>query len=319
MKRCPSGCSCSSRWSSPGRSDRRTGAICCAREAGRRARARRRARHARRRAERRRRGPRAARILRSARPLAQARRGRPATPEPAPVADRAGDDHRPGLALGRAPGAGVARRTSTASARSRAAVGGAQPRASLPPHRLGRPLRRTRSRPAQALVIRAGWGEGEQVAVRALAARARAAAGARRRAAAGARDGARRADRSAALRPQERLAELLGARGASAAVRGARAARAPGPRPRAPRARRDRARPRLRGGAAPSCAPSGARTSRSASPSSSSCARGGRRAGAAPALPGEPTAQPDEEVVRHALERLEAALRARTATGFSLR
>jgi hypothetical protein len=28
--------------------------------------------------------------------------------------------------------------------------------------------------------------------------------------------------------------------------------------------------------------------------------------------------EPDEEVVRHALERLEAALRARTAAGFNL-
>ena len=57
----------------------------------------------------------------------------------------------------------------------------------------------------QALVIRAGWGEGEQVAdgqwlhARELASRSR-------------RRGARRRDRSWALRPQERLAALLGAR-----------------------------------------------------------------------------------------------------------
>jgi hypothetical protein len=64
--------------------------------------------------------------------------------------------------------------------------------------------------PAQALVIRAGWGEGEQVAdgrwlhARGLPWPADARTGA----------GLRRArSRSAALRPQERLAALLGARG----------------------------------------------------------------------------------------------------------
>jgi hypothetical protein len=62
--------------------------------------------------------------------------------------------------------------------------------------------------PAQALVIRAGWGEGEQVAdgrwlhARALPWPPGARAGA----------GRRRRDRSWALRPQERLAALLGAR-----------------------------------------------------------------------------------------------------------
>jgi hypothetical protein len=35
------------------------------------------------------------------------------------------------------------------------------------------------------------------------------------------------------------------------------------------------------------------------------------------ALPGS-SSEPDEDVVRHALERLEAALRARTAPGFNL-
>jgi hypothetical protein len=68
---------------------------------------------------------------------------------------------------------------------------------------------------AQALVIRAGWGEGEQVAdgrwlhARALPAPGGHGAGAR---AAGSRRGPGR-DRSWALRPQERLAALLGARG----------------------------------------------------------------------------------------------------------
>jgi hypothetical protein len=70
--------------------------------------------------------------------------------------------------------------------------------------------------PALALVIRAGWGEGEQVADgRWLHARAlRSPSGwAPARSTAGSRRGARR-DRSWALRPQERLASLLGARGA---------------------------------------------------------------------------------------------------------
>jgi hypothetical protein len=67
--------------------------------------------------------------------------------------------------------------------------------------------------PTQALVIRAGWGEGEQVADgRWLHARALSSSngwGVRR--AAGSRRSVRR-DRSWALRPQERLAALLGAR-----------------------------------------------------------------------------------------------------------
>jgi hypothetical protein len=61
--------------------------------------------------------------------------------------------------------------------------------------------------PEQALVIRAGWGEGEQVADgRWLHARALPWHSARRN------GGGRRRDRSWALRPQERLAALLGAR-----------------------------------------------------------------------------------------------------------
>ncbi len=71
--------------------------------------------------------------------------------------------------------------------------------------------------PAQALVIRAGWGEGEQVAdgrwlhARALAPPGGSGSGHR---SAGSRRGLGR-DRSWALRPQERLAALLGARGAA--------------------------------------------------------------------------------------------------------
>jgi len=71
--------------------------------------------------------------------------------------------------------------------------------------------------PALAIVVRAGWGEGEQVADgRWLHARAlRSPRGwAPSRSAGGPRRGPRR-DRSWALRPQERLASLLGARGAA--------------------------------------------------------------------------------------------------------
>jgi hypothetical protein len=66
--------------------------------------------------------------------------------------------------------------------------------------------------PAQALVVRAGWGEGEQVAD-GLWRHARELPWLEgRRTPSGRR---RRVSRSAALRPQERLAELLGARGAA--------------------------------------------------------------------------------------------------------
>ena len=71
--------------------------------------------------------------------------------------------------------------------------------------------------PNQALVIRAGWGEGEQVADgRWLHARALSSPGGwgSGRSSAGSRRGPRR-DRSWALRPQERLAALLGARSAA--------------------------------------------------------------------------------------------------------
>ncbi len=71
--------------------------------------------------------------------------------------------------------------------------------------------------PAQALVVRAGWGEGEQVADgRWLHARALSSPGgwAPTRASGRAKRPPRR-DRSWALRPQERLAALLGARGAA--------------------------------------------------------------------------------------------------------
>jgi hypothetical protein len=174
--------------------------------------------------------------------------------------------------------------------------------------------------PAQALVIRAGWGEGEQVAdghwlhARELplpvwtdlrpAARQ---SGKRRRLL---------ADRAGALRPEERLAELLGGRGASllcedltlrarldldqgrtslAAVELDRAFAAALPELRA-EGRQDLA----------------LRIAELAQ------LRAGVALAAQAAMPGS-AGTPREEIVRHALERLEAALRARTATGFSLK
>jgi hypothetical protein len=190
--------------------------------------------------------------------------------------------------------------------------------------------------PAQALVIRAGWGAGEQLA-----------------------DGhwghalelpwapSKRAQRrAAALRPQERLAELLGARtrellceelalrarldldqgrlalaaheldGALAAALGELGAEAsPALAPRVDELRA------LRAGVSA--------VARAALPGASEATGAGDRpepaGGTEPAAntetedagSGARAAQPDEEILRHALERLEAALRARTAGGFA--
>jgi hypothetical protein len=156
--------------------------------------------------------------------------------------------------------------------------------------------------PAQALVIRAGWGEGEQVAYgRWLQARELPWS-------------ERRARRSASLRPQERLAVLLGARGdaliceelvlrarldldagrlAHAALQLERAyAAALVELPREERVELDERLAEL------------------------GELRPGVEQAARDALPGD-AEQPDLEVVRHALGRLEAALRARTAAGFN--
>jgi hypothetical protein len=169
--------------------------------------------------------------------------------------------------------------------------------------------------PAQALVVRAGWGEGEQVAYgRWLHARELPAAIAVSRTAAG--TGGRRrlpgTRRTAALRPEERLAEMLAARGtpllceeltlrarldldqrrtAHAAIELDRALAVALPELRA-EGRQDLALridelEQLRAGVA--------EQARVAMPDSD--------------------ASPEEEVVRHTLERLEAALRARTAAG----
>ncbi|MCW3068544.1 MAG: hypothetical protein JWL67_1169 [Solirubrobacterales bacterium] len=172
--------------------------------------------------------------------------------------------------------------------------------------------------PAQALVIRAGWGEGEQVADgRWLHARELPWTPRRRRAA-----GTRRviADRSAALRPLERLAALLGARSASLLCEEL-----------ALRARLDLDHGRVRHAAleldrAYSAAipelRAEARQDLTLRIAELEQLRPGVAAQADAALPDEAAssaAQPDEEIVRHALERLEAVMRARTAAGFSLK
>jgi hypothetical protein len=189
--------------------------------------------------------------------------------------------------------------------------------------------------PAQALVIRAGWGEGEQVAdgrwlhARALSSSSGWAAGS----AAGSRRGARR-DRSWALRPQERLAALLGARNeallceelalrarqdldhgrvAHAALELDRAYTVAVPELQSERRQdlairiaeleqlrpgvQEQAHAALLGvGGAPGTATTGAR----------------RGAGA---HADAPEATLDDDALTHALERLEATLRARTAAG----
>jgi hypothetical protein len=155
----------------------------------------------------------------------------------------------------------------------------------------------------QALVVRAGWGEGEQVAsglwlhARELSLRPRRAAG-------------RRRDRSHALRPQERLAALLGGRSRSLLCEEL-----------ALRARLDLDQGRL---AHAALGLEGAMTA-----AVSELGTEGRQdlalriaeleqlhgSVAAQAQPALGDGQPDEETIAHALGRLEAALRARTATG----
>ena len=193
--------------------------------------------------------------------------------------------------------------------------------------------------PVQALVIRAGWGEGEQVADgRWLHARELPWTGGTGRSAGVRR---RRGDRSAALRPQERLAELLGARGAAllcedlvlrarldldhgrmahAAIELDAAYAAALGELRAER-REDLA---IRIDELDKLRPGVAAQARAALPGAEPSAE---KADAGPIEPSADTergadgaaAGPQEEIVRHALERLEAALRARTATGFRLR
>jgi hypothetical protein len=181
--------------------------------------------------------------------------------------------------------------------------------------------------PGQALVIRAGWGEGEQVADgRWLHARELPWTPHRRRA------GSRRlgGDRSGALRPLERLAALLGGRSTSLLCEEL-----------ALRARLDLDQGRLAHGALELDRAYAAAIAELRSEGRQDLAiriaeleqlGAGVAAQAQAALPQqpadvvaarsqeqEPRQGPDEETVRHALERLEAALRARTAPGFSLK
>jgi hypothetical protein len=167
--------------------------------------------------------------------------------------------------------------------------------------------------PAQAIVIRAGWGEGEQIAYgRWLHARELPPISSQR-------GPARRRrlikDHTAALRPEERLAELLSTRGvpllcedltlrarldldqgrlALAAIELERAIAAALPELRA-EGRQDLA---LRIAEVEQL-------------------RSAVNVQARAAMP-DGTGAADEEVVRHALERLEALLRARTAAGFTV-
>jgi hypothetical protein len=167
---------------------------------------------------------------------------------------------------------------------------------------------------AQALVIRAGWGEGEQVADgRWLHARALAQPGAHGSGnrSAGARRGAGR-DRSWALRPQERLAALLGARGAPLLCEEL-----------ALRTRQDLDHGRLTHAAleldrgfelaVPELLAE-QRQDLAIRIAELEQLRPGVQEQARATLTGDGGAL-DEEVLTHALERLEAALRARTAAG----
>ncbi|MEA2335164.1 MAG: hypothetical protein QOG40_1654 [Solirubrobacteraceae bacterium] len=161
--------------------------------------------------------------------------------------------------------------------------------------------------PDQALVIRAGWGEGEQVAdglwLHAAELPWRGPAGVRKK---------RIGDRAAALRPQERLAELLGGRGATLLCEDF-----------VLRARLDLDNERLahaaielRGAYAAALAelPAERREDLAIRIAELDKLRGGVDEQARAALAG--AGELDAEVVGHALGRLEATLRARTAPGF---
>ena len=166
--------------------------------------------------------------------------------------------------------------------------------------------------PTQALVIRAGWGEGEQVAYgRWLHARELPIPATMRRG----RAGGRRlpgAGRTAALRPEERLAELLAARGSALLCEDLTL-----------RARLDLDQGRLThaaieldralAAALPELRGEG-RQDLALRIDELEQLRGGVAQQARAAMPDIGEA-PDGEIVRHALERLEAALRARTAPG----
>jgi hypothetical protein len=174
--------------------------------------------------------------------------------------------------------------------------------------------------PAQALVIRAGWGEGEQVADgRWLHARALPWPPRKSRST-GSRRSSRR-DRTSALRPQERLAALLGVRSTMLVCEEL-----------ALRAREDLDHRRLAHAALELDHAYELAMHELAAEQRQDLAiriaeleqlRAGVQAQAQATLarhddaPQENViAQPDEDVIAHALDRLEAALRARTAVGF---
>jgi len=167
--------------------------------------------------------------------------------------------------------------------------------------------------PAQALVIRAGWGEGEQVAdgrwlhARELPWQPRGE---------GAAGGGRRTGRSAALRPQERLAVLLGGHGRSLICEELTL-----------RSRLDLEQGRPAHAALELAQAYAAALSELRAEGRQDLAirlaeleqlRGGVIEQAEGAL-AQRDGAPDEEIVAHALERLEATLRARTATGFNMK
>lgn len=179
--------------------------------------------------------------------------------------------------------------------------------------------------PAQALAIRAGWGEGEQVAdglwthARLLPwpAHARGSRRSRR---------PRSRDRSAALRPQERLAAMLGARSAALVceelvlrARGdldqGRFAHAALELERA----LELAVAELRAEQRPDLAIRLAELEQLRAGVQEQAQAVLAQARTPPTAAGiaHDAGAPDEDVLTHALERLEAALRARTATGFA--
>ncbi|MHB8242822.1 MAG: hypothetical protein ACYDHN_12640 [Solirubrobacteraceae bacterium] len=165
--------------------------------------------------------------------------------------------------------------------------------------------------PAQALVIRAGWGEGEQVAGgRWLHARELPWA------AQGRASGRRRARSSSVLRPQERLAALLGARAGMLLCEELTL-----------RARLDLDQGRLRHAAleldsafltaVPELRQEGRQDLAIRIAELDQLQPGVAEQRRLALADGE--ADPDEEALSHALGRLEAALRARTAPGVSLK
>jgi len=163
--------------------------------------------------------------------------------------------------------------------------------------------------PEQAIAIRAGWGEGEQVASgRWLHARELSFDAA-------ARGGRGRCSRSAALRPQERLAALLGAKSRSLVCEEL-----------ALRARLDLDHDRplhaaieLDGALTSAAAELRAEQREDLAVRIAELEKLGIGvAGQARAALAGDAGAIDEEALAHALGRLEAALRARTATGFNV-